>query len=748
MSCIDVYTTFSKVVAGSESLCTYKCISVDILFLVGVLVLLDHGEKVQVIISRNLFVLFISPHLMEETDSFFGETPTFRLQVTDPLDFSVDVSTVTTLLHEVSFKERRDIFGTLFPSILDITKFGRFFLESSSDTESPFDFSLKQKFYLEIMELLNSTNNRGYIQSVFAAFDLESMKKFESLSRNGETLTDIQKVLSLFLYFGLDLVSVGAVSRAFVHEILSIIGRLKLNVVAQVTAFISYLNSSIFILLSQNVKNLVKMAFVEMQSEDFISRSFEMKEVHMQTLDKLIFVQSQLYQANSAENVSENSSGQRAFKYRNIDLKSGLVMEKPTNGVIPHEMFFFDFLEDMCESEHIFGQFLHSMDDNDTPNGMVLMQSFNLFPSALKAKILSHENTILQQSTDRKELCIDRNNLLRSAINQLVVASSADDISGRFRIKFMGEAGIDEGGLIREFFQLITDELLDPSFFIFEQEENNLMWINPVTFEDNMTFQLIGILMGIAISNDVTVNFQFPIVFYKKLLGRPVFTEDFREIKPVMYDSIMKLREFTAEEIEATYLTFDVIHDFPGSDKIESLIPGGSEIRVTKENVDLYIDKLISYYLNDSISDKFNAIRFGFEKVMCKSKMIGLFHPEELEKLICGLPNYNVEELISSFKYVDFEKDCEAMVYFFGLLRSFDIEEMKRFLKFITGSDRIPIGGFNSRPITLRRVGNQKALPVAHTCQLLLDIPGYPSQEICEAKVRLALQHCDGFHLI
>jgi len=88
------------------------------------------------------------------------------------------------------------------------------------------------------------------------------------------------------------------------------------------------------------------------------------------------------------------------------------------------------------------------------------------------------------------------------------------------KVKFVGEAGVDEGGLTKEFFQLITKELLDPSYTMFKvNEKGTLCWFNGNTFESKIKFELVGKLTGLAVYNSHLLEFRFPLACYKKLLG-------------------------------------------------------------------------------------------------------------------------------------------------------------------------------------------------------------------------------------
>lgn len=64
-------------------------------------------------------------------------------------------------------------------------------------------------------------------------------------------------------------------------------------------------------------------------------------------------------------------------------------------------------------------------------------------------------------------------------------------------IEFVGEQGIDEGGLSKEFFQMIVDEIFNPDYGLFvENESTKTVWFNSSSFENEAQFTLIGIILG------------------------------------------------------------------------------------------------------------------------------------------------------------------------------------------------------------------------------------------------------------
>ena len=112
---------------------------------------------------------------------------------------------------------------------------------------------------------------------------------------------------------------------------------------------------------------------------------------------------------------------------------------------------------------------------------------------------------------------INRETIIEDTLNSLI----RQDINFRkaLRIQFVGELGVDEGGVQKEFFQLLIRKLFDPAYTMFtHNEESRMLWFNGNTFESNIKFELIGMLMGIAIYNQNILDLHLPMACYKKLL--------------------------------------------------------------------------------------------------------------------------------------------------------------------------------------------------------------------------------------
>ncbi|KAI1986841.1 hypothetical protein LOZ53_004563 [Ophidiomyces ophidiicola] len=126
-------------------------------------------------------------------------------------------------------------------------------------------------------------------------------------------------------------------------------------------------------------------------------------------------------------------------------------------------------------------------------------------------------------------LVIRRDNLLVDAFDQLW-RREKQEIMRPLRVQMgldYGEEGVDHGGVQQEFFRLALAEVLDPKYGMFSfNSENNTSWFRVCSFEMLYKFELVGILVSLAIYNGLTLPLNFPIALYMKLLDQKVTALD------------------------------------------------------------------------------------------------------------------------------------------------------------------------------------------------------------------------------
>ena len=328
-----------------------------------------------------------------------------------------------------------------------------------------------------------------------------------------------------------------------------------------------------------------------------------------------------------------------------------------------------------------------------------------------------------------------------------------DDLKKPLKVQFVGEEGIDEGGVQKEFFQLIMSQIFDVSYGMFEYDEDaRVFWFNRSSLENEREFELIGVLLGVAIYNGVILDMRFPHVLYKKLMRQPLGLRDLKRAFPAIGRSLQALLDFDGDgaSVESTFgLCMQVCYVEFGETKTRDLVPGGGEVPVTERNREQYVELYTRYLLEDAVARQFDAFLRGFHAV-CGGDCLQLFRWEELELLICGSPFLDFGALERVAQYDDgYSREHPTIALLWEVIHELPLELQKKFLFFATGSDRVPIKGLGNLNFVISRNGaDQERLPSAHTCFQHLLLPEYTTKERLRKQLLKAMQETEGFQLV
>ncbi|KDD76735.1 HECT ubiquitin-transferase [Helicosporidium sp. ATCC 50920] len=345
---------------------------------------------------------------------------------------------------------------------------------------------------------------------------------------------------------------------------------------------------------------------------------------------------------------------------------------------------------------------------------------------------------------------VRRNHLVRDALDE-IARQKAKDLFKPLRVHFIGEDGIDAGGVKKEFFQLLVAEVLSPDYgMLCYQPESRTYWFCPVTLEAESSFLLLGLVLGLAIYNGVLLDFPLPLALYRKILGQEVGLRDLEDMQPALGKSLRALLTWEGEgRVEDVFCQSFVV-DVPsfGSVTSASLKPDGEALPVTDENRREFVDLYVDFWLNRSIHVQFEAFAKGF-LMLCGGPALQLFSATELERLVCGNPFLDFDALQRAARYEGgFHPEHRVVQWLWQVVGQFNAEEKRLFLKFFTGSDRAPIGGLaNLRCIVQRDGADSNKLPTSHTCFNTLLLPSYRSREKLADRLKLAILNSEGFGL-
>ncbi|KAI9319384.1 hypothetical protein BX666DRAFT_2025682 [Dichotomocladium elegans] len=341
----------------------------------------------------------------------------------------------------------------------------------------------------------------------------------------------------------------------------------------------------------------------------------------------------------------------------------------------------------------------------------------------------------------RREYLIE-DSLLQLAQNEL-------DLKKSLRIEFVGEEGVDAGGLRKEWFLLLVRSLLDPQYGMFTyDEDSNLCWFNSASFENEDQYFLVGIVLGLAIYNSTILDVHLPTACYKKLLKHPVDLMDLASIRPALARGLEQLLAFEGD-VENTFCRpFVAEVDAFGQRKWIPLVPGGANKMVTNENRQEFVNLYVDFVLNTSVERQFGAFRRGFYHV-CGGNALSLFRPQEIELLVRGSEEpLEIDDLRGQTEYQGFDEDEDTITHFWDIMKAMEPSMQRKLLMFVTGSDRIPATGSTQLHLKIACGGeDSNRLPSAHTCFNQLVLYRYSSKEKLEQMLHMAVNESQGFYV-
>ncbi|PLB35878.1 NEDD4 family E3 ubiquitin-protein ligase [Aspergillus candidus] len=348
---------------------------------------------------------------------------------------------------------------------------------------------------------------------------------------------------------------------------------------------------------------------------------------------------------------------------------------------------------------------------------------------------------------------VRRNNIFEDSYAE-IMRQSASDLKKRLMIKFDGEDGLDYGGLSREFFFLLSHEMFNPFYCLFEYSahDNYTLQINPhsgVNPEHLNYFKFIGRVVGLAIFHRRFLDSFFIGAFYKMMLRKKVSLQDMEGVDEDLHRNLAWTLENDIEGI--IEMNFAVDDEKFGERRTIDLKPGGRDEPVTNENKGEYVELVTEWKIVKRVEEQFNAFMSGFNELI-PADLVNVFDERELELLIGGIADIDVDDWKKHTDYRGYQEQDEVIQNFWKIVRTWDAEQKSRLLQFTTGTSRIPVNGFKDlqgsdgpRRFTIEKSGDPSALPKSHTCFNRLDLPPYKTHDALEHKMSIAVEETLGF---
>jgi E3 ubiquitin-protein ligase HUWE1 len=342
------------------------------------------------------------------------------------------------------------------------------------------------------------------------------------------------------------------------------------------------------------------------------------------------------------------------------------------------------------------------------------------------------------------QLSVRRDQVFLDSFKSLYFKSADEMKYGKLSIRFHGEEGVDAGGVTREWFQVLARGMFNPNYALFTPVASDKTTFHPsrlsgVNQEHLMFFKFIGRIIGKALYENRVLDCHFSRAVYKRILGKSISIKDMESLDLDYYKSLLWILENDITDILTE--TFSLRSEDFGEDRIIDLIENGRNIPVTEENKQEYVQLVAEYRLTGSVNDQLENFLKGFNDII-PAELISIFNEQELELLISGLPDIDVDDWKANTEYHNYAPSSPQIQWFWRLVVSallyvshdanflssavtgFSSEERAKLLQFVTGTSKTPLNGFadleGMNGITKFNIhkdyGNKDRLPSSHTC--------------------------------
>ncbi|XP_064606987.1 E3 ubiquitin-protein ligase HUWE1-like isoform X3 [Liolophura sinensis] len=390
----------------------------------------------------------------------------------------------------------------------------------------------------------------------------------------------------------------------------------------------------------------------------------------------------------------------------------------------------------------------------------VLVDHTRILDFDVKRRYFRQELERLDEGMRREDLPVHvkREHVFEDSFRELH-RRAFDEWKHRFYIVFEGEEGQDAGGLLREWYMIISREIFNPMYALFKTSPGDRVTytINPSSHCNSnhlSYFKFVGRIIAKAIYDNKLLECYFTRSFYKHIIGQTVKVNDMESEDFSFYQGLIFLLENNVNDLGYELMFSTEIQEF-GVTESRDLKPNGRNIMVTEENKREYVRLVCQMKMTGAIRKQLNSFLEGFYDIIPK-RLISIFNEQELELLISGLPTIDIDDLKANTEYHKYQTTSLQIQWFWRALRSFDQADRARFIQFVTGTSKVPLQGFaflegmnGTQKFQIHRDDRSTdRLPSAHTCFNQLDLPAYETYDKLKHMLLMAVNECsEGFGL-
>lgn len=397
------------------------------------------------------------------------------------------------------------------------------------------------------------------------------------------------------------------------------------------------------------------------------------------------------------------------------------------------------------------------------------------------------------QTLARHEAKVKRGQVFHDAMKEFY--QLGDGLKEPIQITFVDqfdtvEAGIDGGGVTKEFLMSVTKEAFTDQHSLMVANNKNAFYPNPCALDQRLEvlrqagvpkgspewhesinellheYEFLGRIIGKCLYEGILIDIVFAPFFLLKWATSGSETayraniNDLRDMDDELYQGMLNLKNYPGDvsELGLDFTINDQI-SYPGEPLrtvTRNLVPDGENVLVTNENRPLYISYVARHRLVVQPHAQTKAFLRGLNAIIDPG-WLSMFNQNESQRLVGGdSSEIDVEDLRGNTQYSgvyqigDDGQEHPTVQMFWEVMHGLEDHERRDVLKFVTSTPRAPLLGFSQLkpPFTIRDGGSdQERLPSASTCVNLLKLPQYKSVKTLKSKLLYAVKSGAGFDL-
>ena len=378
---------------------------------------------------------------------------------------------------------------------------------------------------------------------------------------------------------------------------------------------------------------------------------------------------------------------------------------------------------------------------------------------------------------NRKKFKINREKIIEDSFSLM---NKIGNYNGYIEFEYENETGTGMGPTL-EYYSLFAKEIIENNKNIWFKTEDYSLFPLPLINNESLNdkikklFNVIGYVIARGLYDDRLIDIPLNSLFWDLVLERPINLNSIEKIEPNISSFLIKIYNLKRnkknnEKIlidNQTIESLDIYFNCPWNESIE-LKKNGENIQLNDNNIDEYIKLVFNTLLIDGQKEIIKSFKEGFNKVF-DINLLKSFSSKEIEFFICGSENTDSNSNDDIWSYENLTSNIipmhgynkNSLIYkgLIEILQKMSKTERKMFLLFVTGSPRLPIGGFKNLYPKLTVVQSQNSnfdefdnpdfhLPSVMTCQNYLKIPNYSSVDVLKIKLNIAIEEGgNAFHL-